>query len=68
VYTFNDHVWLIADATAGEKLLDFYRSFGFDECSAWSEYWKAEAHAFSKGCDQEILKPTIDTGYAQHRR
>lgn len=68
VLMFNDQVWLIADATAGEKLLDFYRSFGLDECSAWSEYWKAEAHAFSKGCDQDILKQTIVARYAQHRR
>ena len=68
VFKFNDNVWLIADFTAGKKLLDFYRSFSFDECCAWSEYWKAEAHAFSKGCDKEILKQTIVARYVQHRR
>ena len=59
-------VWLTADVSADEKLVDYYRQFDFEEIVIKKSVWDKEAHFFcTKDCDCDKLEVYIVENYTK---
>lgn len=59
-------VWLTADVSADEKLVDYYRQFDFEEIVIKKSIWNKEAHFFcTKDCDLKKIEKFIQKTYSR---
>lgn len=64
---YQKKLWLMANVTAVEKLLDFYRdpAFKFEEYAVANSIYDCPAHFFyTKDCDEDKLRQYIDEFYS----
>ena len=61
-------VWLMADPTASDSLLDYYRSkrFGFSEYVLPNSIWGPAHFFYTKDCDEDSLRRHIDEQYTEN--
>ena len=61
-------MWLLADVSAEESLVEFYRNpeFGFEEVTVEDSIWDCPLHVFyTQDCDSDKIEPHILETYSK---
>ena len=69
IMKYQKNLWLMANVTAGQKLLDFYRDkdFNFNEyCIQDSVYGCPATFFYTKSCNKEKIEKCIDSAFKEN--